>query len=379
MKLLRNFTMKPENSCSRRRWIYMRFIFLGMIFFSTTMATAQTVVNPRLALQGPHVQDQDDMCIWIHPDPAQSLIIASDKDAYELFVYDLSGKTLQSVSVPGKPGNIDVRYNFPLSGKPADIVAYADRDNNDIVIYRVELNTRKLILVNRFDAGKWNREIYGFCLYQNPLSGKYYAVASDKSSRIRQWELRDNGEGGVAGIEKRNWQNGSSRETEGLVADDETGKLYAANEEDGVYVYNADPVDKNPAGELLFAAGTDGLTPDIEGITIYYAANGEGYILASNQGSDNFKVFERKPPHAFVKTFRVNGAEETDGIEVTNVRLGAAFPQGIFLLHNNANKKKEVLVCDFADLELKTDTDYWNPRALSRRPLEANPASSRTP
>ncbi len=377
MKLRRKNKIIPENFCYQRGWIY-RGLCWGALLFFFSMATAQTVLDPRLALRDSHIQDQDDMCIWIHPDPSQSLIITSDKDAYELFVYDLSGKTHQSISVPGKPSNIDVRYNFPLSGEPTDIVAYVDRDNNDVVIYRVQLHTRKLSLISRFDTGKWTREIYGFCLYQSPFSGKYYAFASDKSSRLRQWELIDNGEGGIEGIEKRNWMNGSSNETEGLVADDETGKLYAANEEDGVYAYDADPVDKNPAGELLFATGTQGLTPDIEGITIYYAADGEGYILVSNQGSDNFKVFERRPPHRLIMTFQVRGVEETDGIDVTNVNLGAAFPQGIFLLHNHENEKKEVLVCDFADLKLKTDTDYWNPRALSRRPLKITP-SSRTP
>lgn len=378
MKWLQNFTIKLENSCSQRQWICGRCIFPGMLFFCLTMLTAQTVVNPRLALRNPYIQDQDDMCIWIHPDPSQSLIITSDKDAYELFVYDLSGKTQQSISVPGKPSNIDVRYNFPLAGEPTDIVAYVDRDNNDIVIYRVKMYTRKLSLLSRFDTGKWTREIYGFCLYLSPFSGKYYAFASDKSSRIRQWELVDNGAGGISGIEKRDWRNGSANETEGLVADDETGKLYAANEEDGVYVYDADPVDKNPTGELLFATGSHGLTPDIEGIAIYYAANGAGYILLSNQGSDNFKVFERQPPHRLLTTFQVPGVEETDGIDVINLNLGAAFPRGIFLLHNNQNKKKEVLVCDFAELKLETDTDYWNPRAPSRRPLKNTP-SSHTP
>ena len=38
------------------------------------------------------------MCIWLHPsDASLSLIIGSDKKANKLFVYDLEGKTIQTI------------------------------------------------------------------------------------------------------------------------------------------------------------------------------------------------------------------------------------------------------------------------------------------
>ncbi len=314
-----------------------------------------------MELKAPGIADQDDMCIWIHPAPAQSTLITADKDANKLFVYDLNGNTIQEVAVNGRPGNIDIRYNFPLAGETVDIVAFNDRDQTEIDIYKVNPSNRQLEFVNSFDAGNWPNEIYGFCLYQSPNSGKFYAIASGKSSQMRQWELKENGDGTISGKKMRTWSNGGDK-TEGLVADDETGILFSANEAEGIYSYDADPIEQNPLQRFIAEAGKNGLTADVEGIAIYYMANGEGYLIASSQGSDNFKVFDRKPPHQFITSFSVNGVGGTDGIDVSNISLGENFPKGIFLCHNDNNSVKEVQVCDFGDIGLTIDTEYWNPR-----------------
>lgn len=337
-----------------------QLLILVLMSFNFTAGQAQTnPVIPELVLQNPEDDDQDDMCIWIHPDPSQSVVITSDKGASKLFVYDLSGSLIQTVPVPGQPGNIDVRYNFPLSGQLVDIVGYNDRDDDDVVIYIVDPSTRTLSLGGIIDGGNWPSELYGFCLYRSPYSGKFYAFGSGNNSQLRQWELVDNGDGSIGGVELRTWTNGSDGPTEGMAADDETGKLYAANENDGVYKYNAEPDDPAPSGQLIFPVGSNGLEVDVEGVSIYYAANGEGYLLVSSQGSDNFKVYERQEPHNYVFTFEVEGANSTDGIDVTNVNLGPAFSRGVFTAHSGS---AEVLVCDYGDLGLAIDTTYWNPR-----------------
>jgi len=331
------------------------FLFLLLI----NIIFPQTIVQPVLTLDAPGSNDQDDMCIWIHDtDPSLSTIITSDKSADKLFVYDLSGNVIQTISVPGKPGNIDIRYNFLLSGQQIDIVGYNDRDNEEIVIYKVDPITRQLSLVNSFDAGNWPDEIYGFCLYLSLSSNKYYAIASGKSGQLRQWELVDNGDSTIGGVAKRTWINGSSDQTECLVADDEMGKLYAANEELGVYKYDAEPNDPNPTGVLIAATGENGLIRTVEGITLYYAANGEGYLLVSNQHGGDFKVYDRKEPHNYITTFDVNDASYTDGIDVMNINFGSSFPQGIFLCHDGSS----VVGSDYSDLGLMIDVSYWNPR-----------------
>jgi len=350
-----------QNEKTSARLINRGMVSLLVILFFLISAAiySQTNVTPVLTLQDPGTSDQDDMCIWIDPNPALSTVIGSDKSANKLFVYDLNGNTIQTISVPGKPGNIDVRYNFLLSGQLVDIVGYNDRDNTKVVIYKVNPSDRTLVQVANFDAGNWPSEIYGFCLYRSPNNGKHYAIACGESSQMRQWELVDAGNGTIDGVEMRTWHNGTGDLTEGLVADDETAKLYAANEGQGIYKYDADPDDPNPVGQLIAPTGSNGLTPDVEGITLYYAANGEGYLIASSQGSDDFKAYERKEPHNFVMTFTVDGTGDTDGIDVTNVSMGSMFPEGIFAAHSGS---RAIRLCDYADIGLNVDTTYWNPR-----------------
>ena len=353
--------------------IYYKSILIYFIVIASCLVYGQTIVTPVLTLNASGIEDQDDMCVWIGPDASQSTIITSDKAASKLFVYDLSGNTLQTIDVPGKPGNIDIRYNFLLSGQPTDIVGYNDRDNGTIVIYKVDAVTRQLTFVSNFDDGGMTGNNYGFCLYHNPGTGKYYAVASSNSTQMKQWELVDNGDGTIGGEFKRTWNNGSGDITEGLVADDEIGQLYCANEGEGIYKYDADPLVLNPTGTLVAAVGQNGLVEDVEGITIYYAANGEGYLMASSQGNSTFKVYERKEPHNFVKTIDVVNASSTDGIDVTNVNLGSTFPEGIFLTHDGTGSGPyPVRVCKYEDLELLIDTSYWNPRELNPTPVELN-------
>ncbi len=333
----------------------IRFILLTIFAFGSIQTQVQLV--PSLTLEDSQASDQDDMCIWIHPTPSLSTIIGSDKAANKLFVYDLQGNTIQAVSLPGKPGNIDVRYNFPLSGGSKDIVGYCDRTNNEIVFYTVDIATRQLSFAGSFPA---LGEVLGFCLYKSPNNEKFYGIVSAESGsgELRQWELADNN-GAVNGIHKRTWINGSGGLTEGLVADDETGKLYAASENIGIYKYDADPTDSNPSSEMIAAVGENGLTADVEGIAIYYAADGEGFLIASSQGSSDFKVYQRKAPHDFVTTFTVQSASSTDGIDVTNVNLGGSFSKGVFLAHNGGSR---ILASAYEDIGILVDTEYWNPR-----------------
>lgn len=94
---------------------------------------------------------------------------------------------------------------------------------------------------------------------------------------------------------------------EGMVADDEIGNLYIVEEEVGIRKYNAEP-DGGIEGELIRSIANDPLEEDIEGITIYYLPNGEGYIIACSQlgrqaYKAHFDIFERKPPHNYVTSF----------------------------------------------------------------------------
>ena len=123
--------------------------------------------------------DQDDMCIWLHPDnPELSTIIASDKSRSKLFVYNLDGEELYSYSLQHKPGNIDIIYNFPFNGELIDLVGFNKRTTSDarFVFYKVDKQTRELISIGApLTTNSWSAELYGFCLYNSPNNDEFYA------------------------------------------------------------------------------------------------------------------------------------------------------------------------------------------------------------
>lgn len=300
------------------------------------------------------------MCIWIHPtDKSLSTIISADKASHHLFVYDLDGNVLQTIDVASQhPGGIDIRYNFPLGGELTDIIGYDSRATNTVHFYKVDRNTRLISFINSIPISS----NYGFCMYKSPVTGKYYCFTSNSASNIFQYELSDNNADGlIEGTFVRLMNNNGNQNTEGLVADDQTGILYAANEILGIYKFDAEP--NGPLTSTLVAAtGVNGLTADVEGLALYYLPDGNGYIIASSQGSDDFKVYDRQPPHNFIKTIEVNNVGETDGIDVTSVSLGPSFPFGMILMHDGTGAPHVIRGSRWEDVELVVDTSYWDPR-----------------
>jgi hypothetical protein len=122
------------------------------------------------------------------------------------------------------------------------------------------------------------------------------------------------------------------------------------------------------------------LDSDVEGLTIYYAANGAGYLIASSQGNDEFAVYRREGNNAYVGRFKlvagggIDAVTDTDGIDVTNFPLGNQFPQGMFIAQDNDDNFKlarwEAIDAAFGG-GLTIDTS-WNPRLVGRKP-QPNP------
>ncbi len=312
-----------------------------------------------LVLKTTATQDQDDSCIWVHPsDPALSTIIASDKAASLLLVYGLDGSLVQSVAVDGKPGNIDLRHGVRLGEKTADLIAYNDRDNQQIRVYKVEPETRQLIRVDDGQIGTGPN--YGLTLYHSHKNGALYAftVSEEDAEKASQFRLFANEEGKISGELVRSWKQGKS---EGCTADDENGVLFIGEEARGVWRFGAEP-DAPAQGELVLAVGENGITADVEGLALSYGPDGTGYLFVSSQGSNNYKVFRREAPHAYMSTFTVEGARETDGIDILNTPLGDRFPKGIFTLHNGTTKPCPTLVCSLAAFEGQLDLGIQDPR-----------------
>ncbi len=323
--------------------------FVVALVLSPTVLAAPLAVTPKVTLTNPAVQDQDDMCVWVHPkDPAQSTVITSDKSAGKLFVYDLEGALVQTVPVSGKPGNIDSRDGFQLGEKTCSIVAFNERDGSAIHLYAVDPETRQL---SRVDDGAITTGLnYGFTLYRSPKSGAMYGITvpDEGEGYVEQYLLEATSSGQISGKRVRRWAIGQA---EGCVADDRTGMLYIGEEKVGIWAVDAEP-DGDVPGKLLQPVGAHGLVADVEGLCLVYGGGGNAYLLASCQGKSTYYVYRLDDALTFVKTFTVRGATITDGIDIVYQKLGSVFPNGFFALHNGMAAPYPVLLCDIRDLAL---------------------------
>ena len=316
-------------------------MILRTLFIVSTMVTvawAQSPVGAKVETAPvPTSGDAaDDPAIWVHPtDPSKSLVIATDKNA-GLAVYDLAGRQLQFLS-DDEPDNVDLRNDFLLGGQRVTLLAASDRADNEIALYVLDPNTRTVRNVSARSIGT-NVEIYGICMYRSS-TGNYYAFVTSKSGGLEQWRLFDDGSGKVDGQMVRSFDVGS--DCEACVADDETGFLFVAEETEGIWRYGAEPGAGTSRVQVDSTNGS--LTADVEGLALYYASGGRGYLIASSQGDNTFQVYDRQAPHTHRFNFEIassgsiDGVTDCDGLEVMNRGLGSAFPQGMLVVQDGSN------------------------------------------
>ncbi|NJO17128.1 MAG: phytase [Thioploca sp.] len=313
----------------------------------------------------------DDPAIWVHPqNPALSTIIGTQKRG-GLSVYDLSGHEIQYLP-EGHMNNVDLRYHFPLGEEQISLVAVTDRSNDSIALYKVNPQSRLLEnIAARVIFSQLPETIYGICMYHSRLSNQYYVFINDKNGGVEQWEVFDNGNQQVDAKIVRTFSVKS--QVEGCVADDLLGYFYLSEEGVGIWKFNAEP-HGGDEGHLIDTVANGLLTPDIEGLAIYYINETEGYLLVSNQGSSNFIVYDRAGNNSFLGRFRIiannelkiDKVEDTDGIEVVNLPLNSNFPHGLFVTQDGDNAEpdenqnfKLVPWEQIADaLDLKKDSFY---------------------
>ena len=331
----------------------------------------------------------DDVAIWVHPtDPSLSTVIGTDKDSDGgLLVYDLAGNEL-GFFADGKMNNVDVRYGIELGGKTVDIVVASNRTaGGSLAVYKVNPTTRLLENVAaRTLETEMDGNVYGATLYHS-AAGKLYAFLSSRNGGdIEQWELFDSGNGKIDGKIVREFHVGST--TEAMVIDDETATLYVGEESEAIWKYGADP-DDGSARTQIDSTGSGGhLDADIEGLAIYEAANGKGYLIASSQGSNDFTVYERDGNHAYLGRFDIGSGEvdavtTTDGIEVTSFGLGNAFGQGLFVAQDgsngSANQNFKLVpwerIAEALDLVIDTTQDPRSPGDAEPPPPSSSAAS----
>ena len=283
----------------------------------------------------------DDPAIWVdRDDPSRSVVIGTDKKR-GLNVYDLDGRLIHSVP-DGRMNNVDLRDGFVFGDRPITLVAATNRTRKSISLYRYDSQARQLQALPGGDLATGFDDPYGLCMYRSARTGAYYVFANDSADgRIRQWKLSAKG-GKISGEPVREIEVGS--QAEGCAADDELGHLYVAEEDVALWKYSAEPRDGSRRTSLD-SVEHGRLKDDIEGVSIFYGAKGTGYLVVSNQGDDNYAVYRREGKNEYLGKFAVvansaagiDGASETDGLDIVSAPLGERFPEGLLVVQDGRN------------------------------------------
>ncbi len=271
----------------------------------------------------------DDPAIWRNAaNPAASLIVGTDKKA-GLYVYGLDGRSRDFVDA-GRVNNVDLAQVKTVTGERI-IVAASDRNdlaNAQIALFALDGATAKLTPLGKIAAGAG--EAYGICLYHAP--GALYAFMVVKDGTIRQIAIDLSGatpQGKVVRTMKLGTQS------EGCAVDPASARLYVAEEDVGLWRFDARP---EGSVEPVKIAAADGkaIVADAEGVAV-----ADGYVVVSSQGDNAYAVY-RLSDEAYVGRFRIaagafGSTEETDGIDIVAGDFGPAFPDGIMVAQDGMN------------------------------------------
>ena len=302
----------------------------------TNFITADSETDPVKSEIG--VDAADDPAIWVNQEnPENSLVLGTNKHG-GIHVYNMQGKELQFVQT-GCMNNIDLRDDFNYNDKNVVLVAATNCTLNTISLFYIDKESGILsdIVLNI----NTNIElVYGLCMYKSSVTGKYYVFVNGEKSDVQQWEIFTSNNSLSAELVR---EFKVSSRPEGMVADDEEGVLYIGVEEEGILKVKAEPEYEFETVWVKGSNPTDRslISSDIEGIALY-KTNNKTYLIASSQGNFSYAIFEINEPDKYITSFVINdgtidGVEETDGLEITNVSINKQFPKGFMLVHDGFN------------------------------------------
>lgn len=290
----------------------------------------------------------DDPAIWINKaNPASSLILGTDKQA-GLYVYDLQGETVQFLPT-GRLNNVDLRQGVTISGWSGDIAAASNRTNNTIALFTIDENGQ---VTETGSFPSLIEEPYGLCM--GALAGEVFVFVAFKTGDLISYSLTGPGGGAEAARLKL------ATQLEGCVFDDDMGVLYIGEEEKGIWktAFNGSAFTAPSLVDEVSSAS--GVKADVEGLALYKTGERTGYLLASSQGNNSYAVYRREGENDFITRFviadgdKIDGSEETDGIEALSIGLGPNYPEGVFVVQDGYNAPRgtpqNYKIVDFRDI-----------------------------
>jgi len=305
---------------------------------STDSVTADFETDPVHAISSDDAAD--DPAIWVNfKNPNESMVLGTNKKA-GIYLYSLQGKELFFIKT-GRINNVDLRYDFDLNGKMVDIAVGSNRTDNSISIFVIDGEQKTLIPVHKRVLKSEVTEVYGICLYHKLKTNQFYVIVNGKEGELEQWKLVTTSDNKIDGEIVRKVTLNS--QPEGMVADDELEFLYIGEEDKGIWKMSANPDGGNDKKLIVNSNESNpAIKYDIEGLALFYKPDGQGYLIASSQGNNSYAIFERAGENKYlinfsVKSGKVDGSEETDGLDVTHYALNEKFPAGLLVVQDGYN------------------------------------------
>lgn len=327
----------------------------------TTIPTIIPVIETAV---DPATPNADDPAIYIDADNPQESFVVTSFDDGGLKVYDLAGEEIQTISFEDIAYNdVDIAYDVPftgfvVAGTTVDLAITSDRANDSIAVFTIDSNTKQLTQLapgfefpeSIFGVDDSEATASGLATYDSLVDDLTYVfVSGGEGNQIAQLEI--NPTTGAADepiinakivrmldLPVPEGEDVADYQVEAMVVDRETGDFYVAQEEVGIWKYAAEP-DNNNEPSLIETVSKGHLEADISGLTIYYGEDGNGYLLASSRGDDTLAIYERGGNNSYLGNFAIEGVEGSEGIDVTNVPLGADYPTGLLVVQDIANFK----------------------------------------
>lgn len=272
----------------------------------------------------------DDVCIYVPQAASEQVLIVGTDKKNGLDVYSLDGSLVRSYDV-GRVNNVDlIKADFP-------IIVASNRSFNSLDFYRLYADG-SISLLHRQPTGF--KDVYGVTAYSEAET--HTVFISDKKGEVLEYVMNITGE--LLTIEPPKLIRFSSV-VEGLDVDVHYNRLYAAQEDKGLWVVDLnDPSRKSRS--LVFRTDKKSFKADFEGVALAETSEGQGYIFISIQGANSYAILNRNDL-APMGNFRivanrsgVDGAEETDGIDLsTHPRARVFIAQDGFNGEQNQNFK----------------------------------------
>ena len=283
--------------------------------------TYETTVPP-----GGH-GEMDTPAVWVAPDASQSLLFVTDKTWNHVEIHNPTtnsymGRLGSTGTGPGqldRPNAVAVGYGVPLSTRSRDVLFVVERDNHRVTMFMLPYG----FYLGSLGAAEL-REPMGIALHwEGPQLQAWITDIGPNPQRVVVFDVVA-APTGLSGTQVRSIPMPGSAVLESIVVDPVTRRALVCDESArDVMIYDLQ-------GSLLGRFGAGHFSGDTEGLVIFEAGNGNGYVIVTDQEASpvvEWEVFDRQDYRHLVQFTGVTTG--TDGIALLQQPL-PNFPHGSF-------------------------------------------------